>query len=67
MEGVVTEIDLRYTRLDNDSKAYLIPNSMLITNPIALLSREQRYQIGLGPTPPPPPGKTVPDPVTIIG
>jgi small-conductance mechanosensitive channel len=67
MEGVVTEIDLRYTRLDNDGKAYLIPNSMLITNPIALLSREQRYETGLGPTPPPPPGKTVPDPVTIIG
>ena len=66
MEGVVTEIDLRYTRLENDGKAYLIPNSMLITNPIALVSREERSRVGLGPIPASP-GKTVPDPVTIIG
>src|ERR1044071_7311524 len=41
MEGCVTEIDLRYTRLENAGKAYLIPNSMMITNTIGLLSRRE--------------------------
>jgi small-conductance mechanosensitive channel len=34
LEGAVTEIDLRYTILENDGKAILIPNSNLFTNPI---------------------------------
>lgn len=37
LEGVVTEIDLRYTRLDSGTQTYLIPNSMLITNTIGLI------------------------------
>jgi small-conductance mechanosensitive channel len=36
MEGTVTDIDLRYTRLEKDGKAFLIPNAMLITNTIGL-------------------------------
>lgn len=36
MEGIVTEIDLRYTRLEKEGKAFLIPNSMMITNTIGL-------------------------------
>jgi small-conductance mechanosensitive channel len=36
MEGRVTEIDLRYTRLEKEGKAFLIPNSMMITNTIGL-------------------------------
>jgi small conductance mechanosensitive channel len=36
MEGIVTDIDLRYTRLEKEGKAFLIPNSMLITNTIGL-------------------------------
>ena len=42
MEGCVTEIDLRYTRLETAGKAYLIPNSMMITNSILLLSRGEK-------------------------
>jgi small-conductance mechanosensitive channel len=66
MEGLVTEIDLRYTRLQNEGKAYLVPNSMLITNTIVLVSQEERSRVRLGPIPPSP-GKAAPDPVTIIG
>lgn len=36
LEGLVTEIDLRYTRLEKGDQAYLIPNSLLITNTIGL-------------------------------
>ncbi len=49
MEGVVTDIDLRYTRLEKDGKAFLIPNSLLITNTIGLLSREKNTQATLRP------------------
>jgi small-conductance mechanosensitive channel len=33
-EGRVLEIDLRYTTLQGDGQIYLVPNSMLFTNPI---------------------------------
>lgn len=46
MEGCVTEIDLRYTRLENSGKAYLIPNSMMITNTIMLVSRGEKTGAG---------------------
>jgi small conductance mechanosensitive channel len=46
MEGCVTEIDLRYTRLENSGKAYLIPNSMMITNTIMLISRGEKGGAG---------------------
>ena len=46
MEGCVTEIDLRYTRLENAGKAYLIPNSMMITNTIMLISRGEKGGAG---------------------
>jgi len=36
LEGVVTEIDLRYTRLEKGDRVFLIPNSLLITNTISL-------------------------------
>jgi small conductance mechanosensitive channel len=36
MKGTVTDIDLRYTRLEKEGKASLIPNAMLITNTIGL-------------------------------
>jgi small conductance mechanosensitive channel len=41
LEGTVTEIDLRYTRLQGDGRTYLIPNSVLFTNSITLVSRAQ--------------------------
>ncbi len=34
LEGEVTGIDLRYTTLRGEGKTYLIPNSILLTNPI---------------------------------
>jgi small-conductance mechanosensitive channel len=37
LEGSVTEIDLRYTRLEKGEQVYLIPNSLLITNTIGLI------------------------------
>lgn len=46
MEGCVTDIDLRYTRLETAGKAYLIPNSMMITNTIMLLSRGEKTGSG---------------------
>jgi small-conductance mechanosensitive channel len=45
MEGLVTEIDLRYTRLEKEGKTYLIPNSILITNTIEIQSPEQHESI----------------------
>jgi small conductance mechanosensitive channel len=38
-EGLVTNIDLRYTTLDNDVSRILIPNSVLFTNPIIVLKK----------------------------
>lgn len=35
-EGVVTQIDLRYTRLQGKGHDYLLPNSTLLTNAITL-------------------------------
>lgn len=37
-EGLVIEIDLRYTMLQADDKKILIPNSVLFTNAITLLN-----------------------------
>ena len=42
MEGLVTDIDLRYTRLETAEKSYLIPNSIMITNTIGLQSRGKK-------------------------
>ena len=36
LDGLVTEIDLRYTRLEKGEQVFLIPNSLLITNTIGL-------------------------------
>jgi small-conductance mechanosensitive channel len=41
LEGLVTEIDLRYTRLEKGPQVYLIPNSLLITNTIGLTRMKQ--------------------------
>ena len=37
-EGLVTAIDLRYTRLERDGEKILVPNSLLFTNPISIQS-----------------------------
>jgi small-conductance mechanosensitive channel len=36
LEGIVMEIDFRYTTLDSGDKRYLIPNASLFTNPIII-------------------------------
>jgi small conductance mechanosensitive channel len=47
LEGVVTEIDLRYTKLSCDGDLVLIPNSNLFTNPIRVFgSAKERSEIG---------------------
>jgi small conductance mechanosensitive channel len=38
-EGVVTEVDLRYTTLRHENQWILIPNSTLFTNPITVTER----------------------------
>jgi small-conductance mechanosensitive channel len=45
MEGIVTDIDLRYTRLEADGRAFLIPNSLLITNTIGLLDQTEEARL----------------------
>lgn len=42
LEGVVTEIDLRYTTLAKEGQKYLIPNSVLFTNTIGLIESKRR-------------------------
>jgi small-conductance mechanosensitive channel len=37
MEGRVIEIDLRYTTLEHEGQKYLVPNSVLLTNSIAVV------------------------------
>ena len=41
-EGVVTEIDLRYTSLEKEGQIYLIPNSVLFTNSIGVVKSKRR-------------------------
>ena len=40
LEGVVTEIDLRYTKLQCDADLVLIPNANLFTNPIRVFDAQ---------------------------
>ena len=40
LEGVVTEIDLRYTKLQCDNDLVLIPNANLFTNPIRVFGAQ---------------------------
>ncbi len=47
LEGTVEGIDLRYTTLINEDKRFLIPNSLLFSNPITL-SREKAAQVHAG-------------------
>ncbi|PCI37618.1 MAG: hypothetical protein COB53_05925 [Elusimicrobia bacterium] len=35
-EGKVVEIDLRYTTLKGDAAQYLVPNSLMLSNPITI-------------------------------
>lgn len=37
LEGAVTDIDLRYTTLETETRKYLIPNATLFSNPITIL------------------------------
>lgn len=39
-DGIVTEIDLRYTTLQKEGQRFLIPNSVLITNSISVIERD---------------------------
>ena len=41
-EGVVTEIDLRYTTLEKEAQTFLIPNSVLFTNSIGVVENKRR-------------------------
>lgn len=41
-EGVVTEIDLRYTTLQKEGQIILIPNSVLFTNSIGVVESKRR-------------------------
>src|SRR5689334_3220387 len=41
-EGVVTEIDLRYTRLNKEGDTFLVPNSILFTNSIGVIESKRR-------------------------
>ena len=41
-EGIVTDIDLRYTTISTDSKTVLIPNSTLFTNSISILKEKTK-------------------------
>lgn len=50
LDGVVTEIDLRYTKLEKDDQAFLIPNSLLITNTIGITSGGGRRPLMAGAT-----------------
>ena len=42
LEGVVTEVDLRYTKLSCDGDLVLIPNSNLFTNPIRVFASGEK-------------------------
>ncbi len=39
LEGVVAEINLRYTVLEAEGKSILIPNASLFTNPVTVLAK----------------------------
>src|SRR5581483_6535082 len=41
LEGIVVEIDLRYTTLESEGKRILIPNSTLFTNAITVLDAKR--------------------------
>jgi small conductance mechanosensitive channel len=47
LEGTVEGIDLRYTTLITEDKRFLIPNSLLFSNPITL-SRQKAPQVQAG-------------------
>jgi len=36
-QGIVTEINLRYTVLENERERYMIPNSLIFTNPLKIM------------------------------
>lgn len=48
LDGVVTEIDLRYTKLEKEGQAFLIPNSLLITNTIGITSESRQRTVTSG-------------------
>jgi small-conductance mechanosensitive channel len=48
LDGVVTEIDLRYTKLEKEGQAFLIPNSLLITNTIGIASENRQRTVAAG-------------------
>ena len=38
-EGLVTEIDMRYTTLEADDRRILIPNSTIMTSPVSVFKK----------------------------
>ena len=44
LEGVVTDIDLRYTKLECDGDLVLIPNANLFTNPIRVFAAHRNKE-----------------------
>jgi len=50
-EGVVTEVNLRYTIIEREKFRVLIPNSNLLTNPIVVTLNAASATVGLLATP----------------
>ena len=42
LDGIVLQIDLRYTVLGGDDKKILVPNANLFVNPVIILNRESK-------------------------
>ncbi len=41
-EGKVTQINLRYTILDNQTERYMVPNSLVLTTPLKIMLTEEK-------------------------
>lgn len=48
LEGIVTEIDLRYTKLRCEGDLVLIPNAHLFTNPIRVFGAQEKNEANSG-------------------
>ena len=45
-QGIVTEINLRYTVLQGESERYMIPNSLIFTNPLKIIRASEESESG---------------------
>ncbi len=62
-EGTVTGLDLRYTTLRQDDRTFLIPNSLLFTNPVTVVHPSTSGQAPSSPGPAAGPNAQHVDPV----